>query len=86
MKKFAMALGLAAGLSMTAIATGAQAELSFSWDDMSKSGTHQFYVWCTGKDDYTETAQGANAKEAQSSVAAKAGNTCWPVWQGLVAS
>jgi hypothetical protein len=54
-----------------------------SFEAMSQSGNHQFYVWCTGKDDYSATESGANAKEAQAALAAKAGENCWPVWQGL---
>jgi len=50
---------------------------------MSQSGNHKFYVWCTGKDDYTATQAGDNAKAAQAAVASKAGSKCWPVWQGL---
>jgi len=58
----------------------------------NQSGKHQFYVYCSGGDiskDYTTTADGANATEAQmkayEAAKAKAGNTsCWPVWQGLV--
>ena len=30
-----------------------------------------------------QSADGANAKEAQAKLAASAGNSCWPVWQGL---
>ena len=57
--------------------------LDSSFEAMSQSGNHKFYVWCTGKDDYTTSQNGADAKEAQAAIAAKAGNNCWPVWQGL---
>ena len=57
--------------------------LDSSFEAMSRSGDHKFYVWCTGKDDYTTSQSGANAQEAQAAVASKAGNNCWPVWQGV---
>jgi len=81
MKKFASVLGMAAGATML-ISAGAFA-LDSNFDNMSKAGSHQFYVWCTGKADYVEAAEGTDAKDAQAKVAAKAGGTCWPVWQGL---
>ncbi|MBN4051789.1 MAG: hypothetical protein COA62_04070 [Rhodobiaceae bacterium] len=81
MKKFAAVVGIAAGLSM--MTAGAMA-LDSNFDTMSKAGKHQFYVWCTGKDDYVEAADGSDAKDAQSKIAAAAGNNCWPVWQGMV--
>lgn len=76
---FAIAVSFVSGL---AVASPAMA-LDSSFEAMSQSGNHKFYVWCTGKDDYTENATGANAKEAQAALAAKAGKNCWPVWQGL---
>jgi len=82
MKKFALGLAVVAGMSLAA-SGGAMAELKSGWEDMSKSGKHQFYVWCTGKDSYEATADGSNAKDAQAKLASEAGNTCWPVWQGL---
>lgn len=82
MKKFlAGALGLAASVAF--ISTPALA-LDSSWEAMSKSGTHQFYVWCTGKADSEQTADGATMEEAQAALASQVGNSCWPVWQGLV--
>lgn len=81
MKKFAAIVGIASGLSL--MTAGAMA-LDSNFDSMSKAGTHQFYVWCTGKDDYVETADGSDAKDAQSKIAASAGGNCWPVWQGMV--
>jgi len=82
---FAVA-GLAVGACMmfTAfVGVGAAMALDSNFDAMSKPGKHQFYVWCTGKADYTEAMEGKDAKDAQAKLAAKAGNTCWPVWQGL---
>ena len=81
MKRLVAVLGLIVGASF--MLGGAAMALDSSFDAMSKSGKHQFYVWCTGKADYTETMDGANAKDAQAKLASKAGNSCWPVWQGL---
>ena len=33
--------------------------------DFFASGTHQFYVWCPGTDDYMATARGTDAEDAQ---------------------
>ena len=72
---------LAAGF---AVAPAQAAEgLDSSFTAMSKSGTHQFYVWCTGKGDSTKSAKGNNAKAAQAALASKVGGRCWPIWQGL---
>lgn len=76
---FAIAAAFVTGLGFASPASA----LDLSFEAMSQSGNHTFYVWCTGKDDYTETVSGANAKEAQAALAAKAGKNCWPVWQGL---
>lgn len=81
MKKFAGIVGLAAGATM--LLTAGAFALDSNFDTMSKAGKHQFYVWCTGKADYVESADGSNAKDAQAKIAAKAGNNCWPVWQGM---
>ncbi|MGB5092362.1 MAG: hypothetical protein WBN97_03510 [Parvibaculum sp.] len=81
MKKSIGIMGLAFGAAM--MVSGSAMALDSSFDAMSKSGTHQFYVWCTGGASSVKTADGANAKEAQATLAAAAGNTCWPVWQGL---
>ena len=78
MKKFASALIVAAAF---ALPTGALA-LDSSFDAMSQAGNHKFYVWCTGKNDYTANESGDNAKAAQAALARKAGRNCWPVWQG----
>ena len=73
-------------------AAGIAAAGNFSSDrqgDFFAAGTHQFYVWCPGSKNYSATAQGSNAEEAQMKLynAAKAAgrSTCWPVWQGRVA-
>jgi len=81
MKKIFAISGLAFGATM--MIAGAAMALNSNFDAMSKAGKHQFYVWCTGKADYTEAMDGTNAKDAQAKLAAKAGSTCWPVWQGL---
>lgn len=79
MKKTVSALVLAAAFAMPSAAVA----LDSSFDAMSQSGNHQFYVWCTGKADYSAAQQGDNAKAAQAALASKAGSKCWPVWQGL---
>ena len=78
MKKItALALAAAIALPNAAVA------LDSSFDAQAQSGNHKFYVWCTGKADYSASQSGANAKEAQAALASKAGSKCWPVWQGL---
>lgn len=81
MKKMIGILGLALGAGM--FLSSSAFALDSSFDAMSKSGKHSFYVWCTGGKSKVETADGATAKEAQAKLAASAGNSCWPVWQGL---
>lgn len=81
MKKTIGILGMAAGAAM--MLSSAASALDSSFDAMSKSGTHKFYVWCTGGADSETTQQGANATEAQAAAAAAAGGNCWPIWQGL---
>jgi hypothetical protein len=81
MKKIFGIVGLTVGATM--MVAGAAMALDSSFDALSKSGKHQFYVWCTGGKSHTDSADGANAKEAQAALAAKAGDSCWPVWQGL---
>ena len=67
MKKTVSALAVAA---MFALPNAAVA-LNSSFDAMSQSGNHKFYVWCTGKDDYSATQAGDNAKAAQAALAAE---------------
>lgn len=81
MKKISGIVALAFGASL--MMSGAAMALDSSFDAMSKSGKHQFYVWCTGGKSSVQSADGSNAKEAQAKLAASAGNSCWPVWQGL---
>jgi len=54
--------------------------------DFDAAGTHQFYVWCSGRSDYTTTQYGFSADDAQTRLYAamkRAGkSSCWPVWQG----
>jgi hypothetical protein len=73
-------------------AAGAAAAGNFSLDrqvDYFASGTHQFYVWCSGTRDYMAIAEGINAEDAQMKLynTAKASGklACWPVWQGRAA-
>jgi len=81
MKKMIGILGLALGAGM--FVSSSAFALDSSFDAMSKSGKHSFYVWCTGGKSKVETADGATAKEAQAKLAASNGDSCWPVWQGL---
>lgn len=82
MKKIlAGAFGMAAGALMM---TGQAFALDSSFEAMSKSGTHQFYVWCTGGADSEATQDGATADEAMASLQGTLGNNCKAVWQGLV--
>jgi hypothetical protein len=74
-------------------AAGVAVAGNFSSDrqvDFFAQGTHQFYVWCSGTNDYVATAEGNNAEEAQMKLynAAKSAGkaACWPVWQGRVAN
>ena len=74
-------------------AAGVAVAGNFSSDrqvDFFAKGTHQFYVWCSGTNDYVATAEGNDAEEAQMKLynaAKEAGKpTCWPVWQGRVAN
>lgn len=97
-KHLAGALGLAAGAVMLIGIGGAAAQdrsvddishLDSSWEALSVSGTHEFYVNCTGRDDYLATADGADYKEAQmkaweESKTRVGSNTCWPIWRGKV--
>lgn len=57
--------------------------------DYFAPGTHQFYVWCAGAQDYVATESGNSATDAQTRLYEKnkrAGKaSCWPVWQGRVA-
>jgi len=76
-------MGLAAGAVM--LFAGSASALDSSVEGMEMSGTHQFYVWCTGADDYETTADGSDWKDAQANLyATMSGGTCWPVWQGRV--
>lgn len=79
MRKYLFAATLLFAMSSPALAAKG---LDSSFTAMSKSGTHQFYVWCTGKGDSVKTANGSSAKAAQAALARKVGGRCWPVWQG----
>ncbi len=77
-------MGLAAGAVML-LGAGAASALDSSVEGMDIAGTHQFYVWCTGANDYEATADGSDWKDAQANLySTLQGGTCWPVWQGLV--
>jgi hypothetical protein len=86
-RKFAAGLALAAAIvSGPALAAGLNPEVAA----MNTSGTHQFYVYCSGgiENDYTVKVDGSSMKDAQSKAyaqaKAKSGTKCWPVWQGKV--
>ncbi len=83
----AVGAGVAAGALSLALTAGAHA-LDSSQDAHKQAGTHQFYVWCTGADDFTMTHDGENGRVAQIEVLGKLNDegrtTCWPVWQGKV--
>ncbi len=79
MKKTLSALVLAAAFALPSTAIA----MDSSFDAMSQAGSHKFYVWCTGKADYSASQNGDTAKAAQAALAKKAGRKCWPVWQGL---
>jgi len=80
-------LGLVAGAGML-MAAGTAIALDSSVEAMDMGGTHQFYVWCTGADDYEATHDGSSWRDAQESLwgqlQSEGRSTCWPVWQGLV--
>jgi hypothetical protein len=85
---FAASIG---GILFTA--AGVAAASNFASDrqsDYFAKGTHQFYVWCAGGNDYSSTAEGPSAEDAQMTLytSLKAGGKtrCWPVWQGRVAT
>jgi hypothetical protein len=86
-KLLVSAISLAAGVAFMAGTASAEG-LNTDFNVKDTAGTHQYYVWCTGADDYTATADAGNYKEGQTKVyeeaKAKHGTSCWPVWQGLV--
>ncbi len=86
-KKFAGLMGLAAGTVML-LGAGTALALDSSVEAMEAGGSHQFYVWCTGMDDYEATADGSDWRAAQtalwSDLQGQGRSNCWPVWQGLV--
>ncbi len=80
-------MGLAAGAAML-IGAGTAFALDSSVEAMEMAGTHQFYVWCTGMDDYEATSDGGDWRAAQTALwndlQGQGRSNCWPVWQGLV--
>lgn len=91
-------LGAALGAALALGASGAFAavegmmdtsHLNSAHENWVQAGTHEFYVVCTGIDDYVAQVEGPNLKETQmkayqESITKAGGNTCWPVWRGLV--
>ncbi|MGF1456424.1 MAG: hypothetical protein ACFB6R_13745 [Alphaproteobacteria bacterium] len=85
--KRAVCVLLLSAVSSTVFASEA---LDSSQEARALNGSHQFYVWCTGADDFTMTQAGATAQAAQTTafeaLKAEGKATCWPIWQGLVSS
>lgn len=77
--------GLAAGLMLVS-GYGFASALDSSQEARAAAGDHQFYVWCTGTDDFSMTQNGGSAEEAQKAayekLKADGKSTCWPIWQG----
>lgn len=86
--KRAAAAGLGGFLFAVAGIAAASNFVPEAQDDFFTAGAHQFHVWCPGAGDYTATAKGANAEEAQMKLykaAQSSGRSgCWPVWQGKI--
>jgi len=86
-------LGAVAGGMLVAVA-GVAVASTFSHSnaraDFYSPGKHRFYVWCAGGTDYSATAAGQNAEDAQmklyDATKAHGRSACWPVWQGRVSS
>lgn len=90
--------GLALGAAMIFGASGAFAavegmmdvsHLDSAHENWAKAGKHEYYVNCTNIDDYITQVEGPNLKETQmtaykESLTKAGGNTCWPVWRGMV--
>lgn len=88
-------VGAAMAMSVSgALATGVEgmmdvSHLDSAHENWAKAGKHEFYVSCTSIDDYITQVEGPNLKEAQmtaykESITKAGGNTCWPVWRGMV--
>jgi hypothetical protein len=82
-------LAVAVGIGVTAAGVAVADNLASSKQtDFFAPGKHQFYVWCSGGDDYTAVQRGTNAEDAQlklyDGVKAKGHPACWPVWQGKI--
>lgn len=77
--------GVLVGLAGAAVASSFT---TTKQSDFFAPGKHEFYVWCAGSTDYTATAIGKNAEDAQMHLynanKAQGRATCWPVWQGRV--
>ncbi len=84
----AVVAGILGGLALTGTLMGAAYALDASQDARVQQGQHQFYVWCTGADDFSMTGEGATAEAAQMAIyeklKAEGRTSCWPIWQGKV--
>lgn len=82
--------GLAAAGFLIAAGGAQAAGLNADVAAMQTAGTHQFYLYCAGgiEKDSTVKVEGSSMKDAQAKAyaqsKAKAGPSCWPVWQGKV--
>ena len=92
-------MGLVVSAAMVFGASGASAGYVEGMMDVShldsanerwvEAGTHEYYVVCTSIDDYITRVDGPDLKTTQSqaykeSLTKAGGNTCWPIWRGLV--
>lgn len=99
LKEKAGVMGLVMGAAMlmgisVATAAGVQgmmdvSHLDSAYERWAEAGTHEYYVVCTSIDDYITRVDGADLKTTQSqaykeSLTKAGGNTCWPIWRGMV--
>lgn len=98
-KKITAVAGLAFGAAMMFGVANAEpgyvagmmdvSHLDSSREAWEKAGKHEFYVNCTSIGDYITQVDGPNREAAQKaahdeSLTKAGGNTCWPVWRGMV--
>ncbi len=86
-RAFRATFGITAALACLSHPVGAEdIALDSSQEARAQAGDHQFYVWCTGGDDFTTTQSGDSADAAQEAVfealQAEGKDRCWPIWQG----
>ena len=91
MKFVRICLGLIAFAALAAAGVAVAANLTSSHNsDFYSPGKHQFYVWCASGGSRTAYQNGLSADDAQNKLYAAQKATgqasCWPMWQGKVAS